>query len=249
MMEKGKANRLLVLHDWLSDTTSHNIWVEYYQKETEICLVDLRGYGLSKEIKGSYTLGEIVADLEALLHKLNWHDYFVLGHSMTALAAELLAAKHPKSCKGVISCNPVPPTGAEIPSLVLKGLLAITKDPKMRGKAIVRSLTGDHYDHSFVDYKVKRWMETSTEEARGAYVSMFSSTNITENVKNTKVPILVIGGEFDAAMHQIVNLEPLYKPLYPKVAFIQVPSGHYPMQEVPALFVEIIDEFLDRKEA
>ena len=50
---------------------------------------DLRGYGASRGIEGTYTLEESAGDASALRHKLGWTQFSLIGHSMSGLIVQL----------------------------------------------------------------------------------------------------------------------------------------------------------------
>src|SRR5271170_6024896 len=65
--------RVLVLHDWFCDHTSWDAALPYLTPERfTYVLADLRGYGASREMEGTYTLEEATSDSIALADHLGW---------------------------------------------------------------------------------------------------------------------------------------------------------------------------------
>ena len=50
--------------------------------------MEVRGYGKSKGLKGSYTSDEVAGDIFNLADDLSWDSFHLIGHSMTGMAVQ-----------------------------------------------------------------------------------------------------------------------------------------------------------------
>lgn len=238
---------VLVVHDWFCDSSSYDSLIPYLDKEQfTYCFADLRGYGRSRSISGSYTLDEASDDLLALVNTLGWQAFHFVGHSMSALIAQYVALQAPQKVKAIVAITPVPASGLPAPDAILQFLEYAAKENNDSAKQIVNFMTGGRYQGShFIEYKVARWRATSTPEARIGYLKMFSQSNFAAKVKGRTTPILVAIGEQDNEAHQEPAMRKTFLEWYPKATLkLFQGSGHYPMQEEPVALACAIENFL-----
>src|SRR5205807_9866641 len=80
--------KVVVIHGWFWD---HRVFTPIFDcLDTNSCtyaFIDIRGYGNSRHLSGSYTIGEVAADAIALADQLGWREFHVVGHSMGGKAA------------------------------------------------------------------------------------------------------------------------------------------------------------------
>lgn len=100
-------NHVVVLHDWFSDSKSYNKLINYLNEDkNSYIFVDLRGYGLSKEIRGSYKLDEATNDILELINNFKVKTFDLIGHSMSGLLVQNIALKSSK-VRRVVCITPV----------------------------------------------------------------------------------------------------------------------------------------------
>src|SRR5260370_13615466 len=87
--------------------------------------MDLRGYGWSRGMIGSYTLDEAVADVLHTADELAISRFHLIGHSMSGLVAQKIALQAPGRVQSVTLFSPVPPTGFRADEAALKALNAV----------------------------------------------------------------------------------------------------------------------------
>jgi len=245
---KGKEP-VLIMHDWFCDCTSYDNLLPYLDTGAfTFVFADLRGYGRSKEKEGVFTLDEAQHDLLALVDALHWKTFHVIGHSMTGLVAQQLLVSAQHRIKSLLCITPTPASGSPIPADIFSFLEDAAKANDESAKQIVNMMTGNRLAEPFIQYKVKKWRETSHSDARVGYLHMFVHSNISEKVKGIKTPTLVIVGEQDAEGHRKPAMEETFMKWYPncQLEIIQN-SGHYPMQEAPAYLASIMHQFLIQK--
>ena len=102
------SEHVLVLHDWNGDHTNYDPMLEYLDRATfTYAFADLRGYGKSQHLLGEYTVQEISRDCLRLADTLGWQRFHVLGHSMTGMAVQRIAADAPARIKSAIAVCPM----------------------------------------------------------------------------------------------------------------------------------------------
>jgi pimeloyl-ACP methyl ester carboxylesterase len=83
---------------------------------------DLRGRGFSRSLPGPYGMAAHVTDLLSVLNRLHRRRAIVVGHSMGAYVAALLAARHPQRVKRLVLVDGgvgfAPPAGSDIDAML-----------------------------------------------------------------------------------------------------------------------------------
>ena len=69
--------KVIILHDWsVSCEGDYEYALPFFDlNQLTMAFVDVRGYGLSKNIKGSYNTDEITADVDAVAAHLAWAKF------------------------------------------------------------------------------------------------------------------------------------------------------------------------------
>ncbi|MDG1677359.1 MAG: alpha/beta hydrolase, partial [Paracoccaceae bacterium] len=106
-------NKVIILHDWsVSCEGDYEYALPFFDlNQLTIAFVDVRGYGLSKNIKGSYNTDEITADVDAVAAHLGWAKFSVVGHSMTGMAVQKIMSRLSAKVEKVVATVPVPASG------------------------------------------------------------------------------------------------------------------------------------------
>lgn len=106
------AHKVITLHGWFGDhTTFHPLRGALSLDEFTYAAVAYRGYGLSRQIKGRYTMPEIAGDVLELADKLGWSQFSLIGHSMGGMAVQRILADAPGRVRKIVAITPVPASG------------------------------------------------------------------------------------------------------------------------------------------
>ncbi len=235
---------VLIIHDFFCDTTSYEAIIPYLDTEGHTyCLADLRGYGKSMDMTGTYTVDEIAQDLIELANHLGWKQFQAIGHSMGGQFIQYLALKHPKRVTSLIAITPVPPCGSTVLPEVAESIEAAAKGNQAIAHGIMQWIIGERMGQGFIRFKLARWYATSTEAARLGYFKAFSQTDFSKEVDGSKIPLLVIAGENDQSYSED-SLKTRMLCHYPNSRLEIVPNAsHYPIQESPTYLVGLIEKF------
>lgn len=237
---------VLVLNDWLSDTSSWTPTRPYLDRDRFTwAFTDLRGYGRSRGRNGSFTIEETSADVLALADALGWSYFDVIGHSMSTLVALQLAQQHPERVRSAVLVTPISPAGSGYDAATVSALCAVARgDDEQRSSAISFLFEG-RLPTGWLRFKVAQWRDTSDSEAVAAYLPALSNRGLPDRTSRVARPVLAITGEQDVMPLRrdatAASLAPLCESL---VVEAIADSGHYPMQETPPLFVAKVEWFL-----
>ncbi|MGE5655158.1 MAG: alpha/beta fold hydrolase [Actinomycetota bacterium] len=105
--EQENQPRLLLLHG-LADSAvvwsslGNNLATHYH-----IIAPDLRGHGESSKPDTGYSFQQVIADLEALMSRLNWQSAHILGHSWAGKLNTLWAREKPERFCSMILVDPI----------------------------------------------------------------------------------------------------------------------------------------------
>ena len=234
---------VLVLHDWNGDHTNYNSVLPYLDgKAFTYAFADLRGYGKSRHIRGEYTVGEISKDCIAVANSLGWERFHVLGHSMTAMAAQRIAADVPARIKSAIAVCPMSAAGSPAPDEALKFFETTTTDDDAF-RRLIKFVTGN-LSPQWADAKLRQNRATVSPACRAGYLRMFSRSNFVEDVRGLATPFLVIVGTNDPDIDEAA-MKTTFLAWHPNAEIAIIPNcGHYPMQECPPYFATLVENFM-----
>src|SRR5260370_14524032 len=102
--------KVVVIHGWFWD---HRVFMPIFDcldaDRYTFVFLDIRGYGNSRNVSGSFTIGEVAADAIALADQLGWREFHVVGHSMGGKATQKIAVDARARVQSVVAVTPVPP--------------------------------------------------------------------------------------------------------------------------------------------
>lgn len=239
------AEPVLVLHEWLGDHSNYDEVAPYLSHHhATYVFADLRGYGLSRGMAGSYTLDEAADDALALMESLGHARFHVVGHSMSGMLAQYLMALHPDRLKGAVCISPVPATGFKTDSAGIERLRKVISDDEALFAAI-SSRTGNRYGRPWLERK-RAVARRASPEAMDGYLAMFTGSDFAARAAGSAVPVSLITGAQDIAYYSRAALEPQFRAAYPNLREVTTiaDAGHYSMVETPVLLAALVDRAL-----
>ncbi len=242
---KGLTN-VLVMHDWFCDCTCYAPALPYLNEdEFTYAFFDLRGYGKSIEIPGSYTCEEVTRDCLELVEELGWETFHIVGHSMTGFTIQHLNQAAEDRILSATAIAPVPATGSPIPEEFVSVIMQALNGDDAVAKEILNNATGNRYGDGFLDFKIRQFRKTATNAAREGYLNMFSKNDISDLVQGIKTPYYVIVGAKDSEWHGKEMMEQTFGKFFENCQITEIAdASHYPMQETPPLFASHFEKFL-----
>lgn len=237
--------KVLVMHNWMGDSTSYDSMLPYLNTdEFTYVFVDLRGYGRSKDMRGTYSVEEASSDAIKLIDSLAWDKFHLIGHSMSGMIIQKIAVDNPSRVKSIVAITPVPACGSPAPKEMMGFFEGAALNNDEAAMQCVNTMTSNRYTKTFAKNMVTDLRQRSTSEARLGYLKMFSYTDFSESVKGLSTPILVLFGEYDFEGSEAC-MRNTFLNWYPNIQLeCCKTSGHYPMIETPVALVAVIEKFL-----
>ncbi|TLP37053.1 alpha/beta fold hydrolase [Arcobacter arenosus] len=233
--------KIIFLHELMGDCRNYEAIFPFLDKENfTYIFTDLRGYGLSKEIKGEYNLEEASNDVKNLITKLNLDEVILVSHSMSTMIAQRVALIEQK-IKKLILTTPISASGIKVPEIQKKSLIRKMSENKRAIEQIVRS-SSRRYNQTWAKYRIDMGYSSSLVEARTSYMNMYLNTSDNENDINEEIEVNIILGKHDSAVFAKKETEKNFSK-YKNVNIIECQeAGHYPMIECPVFYASKIEE-------
>ena len=105
-----QKQRILCLHGWLDNANSFDLLAPHFSQQDVIAL-DFPGHGYSDHLPkaGSYSILGIVEHMIAFIDEQNWSNLTIIGHSLGACLASLIAACIPDRMKHLVLIEGIGP--------------------------------------------------------------------------------------------------------------------------------------------
>lgn len=234
---------VLVLHDWLGDHSNYDTLLPHLDGAAfTYAFVDLRGYGHSKHLRGDYTIDEIAIDCLRVADALGWSRFHVIGHSMTGMATQRLAADAPSRIKSAVAVCPISAAGNRL-STEAAAFFALTCENDDAFRRLVKFVTAGAPD-DWVDAKLRRNREQVAVECRRRYLDMMTTTDFSDEVHGLTTPWLVIVGDRDPGL-DAGAMKATFLAWHPNAQLAEMKDcGHYPMQTMAPAFASLVETFL-----
>jgi 3-oxoadipate enol-lactonase len=230
-IRRGTGVPLLLIHGYPLD---HTIWDEVLpllEKDFDLILPDVRGFGESTTTNLQYSMNDIASDFVALLDHLGIQKAALAGHSMGGYVALAFARLHPERVTGL--------------ALVASQALADTPDGKngryktaadvaekgvgLVAEAMTPKLSADARVQGFVRELIRK---QNKDGVIGALKAMAEREDSLALFSSFNFPIVLIHGSADL----LIPIERAHevKKIISRAHLVELSdAGHMPMLEVP----------------
>ncbi|WP_198398917.1 alpha/beta fold hydrolase [Burkholderia pseudomallei] len=235
--------KVIMLHGWFGGHEVYEPMSRYLDPEAfTYAFADFRGYGKSRGIAGNYTMHEMVDDVFELADALGWRHFHVTGHSMGGKVAQLVAARDAVRVSSAIALTPVPASGIDVDAKTWQLFERAVQDDTYR-RGLVDFSTGGRLPARWVDRIVRESRTSCDQGVFGAYLLSWAKDDCSDNVRGCKVPLLFLVGQHDPAQTEPVMRSTCMTWFENARVAVLEGSGHYPMQEVPAYLVAVMERY------
>ena len=257
----GRGEAVILLHGIAG---SFDTWTPVLPELGRSCYAvapDLLGHGRSAKPRGDYSLGAHATGLRDLMEALEIPSATIVGHSLGGGIAMQFAYQFPERCRRLVLVSSgglgpeVTPIlrAATLPGAELVLSLAMSRRARLWGKSALDSLRGWGLGSSpGVDSTLRHFLSLRDAAARKAFVATARSVMDLRGQRidardrlylAAEMPTMIVWGKRDRiippahgiAAHELIPGSRLE--LFDRV-------GHFPQEEHPARFTEVLLDFI-----
>lgn len=254
--EFGKGEAIILLYGLGGNTTLWKPQVTALSPFHRVILLDQRGQGKSDSPLSDrlYEIDELVDDLYALLDFLGIEKACVGGQSLGGGVATRFALKYPERTQCLIVCNSHSASGLPSSELIREmrdkskriysesGFAAMMEYVVENDPNVVSRYHALPEKAEQIKVEVKKMFEDTNELGYvNTIYAMKRQNDISEEIKNINLPVLLISGEYDPSLSSIQFISKKIK----DATLVTLPdAGHYSNLDNPDMFNEVLLEFI-----
>ncbi|NIF06192.1 alpha/beta hydrolase [Chryseobacterium sp. Tr-659] len=176
----GQGQPLLLIHGNGGSIVDFSKQIPFFSKNYKVIVADSRAHGKSIDKGDALTYEMMADDYAELLQKMKIDSAFVIGWSDGGINGLLLSMRHPEKVKKLIVTGAnLRPDSTAVQSDVFKRVS--TNYTKFKEQFAAKK------DKTDLDYMVLKYKRLLSEQPNIA----------PKDLRNIKVPVLVIGGDYD----------------------------------------------------
>ncbi len=229
---RGQGAPLVLIHGYPLDHTTWDEVIPLLEKEFDLILPDLRGFGESDVMEADDSIIDFASDIAGLLSRLKIQHAVLAGHSMGGYVALAFAREYPErlSGLGMVSSQ----MRADTPERK-EGRYASAKRVMETGvaaevEALTPKLSAEPRVRTFVHDLMSRQRPLGVYTALTAMAERPDSTDL---FPTFQFPVTIIHGDADALIPVERGRE--MKAALPSAHYAELPGvGHMAMMENPA---------------
>lgn len=228
---RGIGKPLMLVHGFPFDHRAWDSVVPLLEKDFELLLPDLRGFGESTTVDAPYRIADMADDLAALLDHLGIETIAMAGHSMGGYVALAFAKKYPQRVNGLalISSQAAADTSER-----KEGRYKTARDVEEKGvELIAETMTAKLTPQAEAQAVVKDLiLRQGKAGVVGALKAMAEREDSTPMLSSFAFPVVLVHGDADALIPLEKSQE--IKNILPSAQLVTLEgAGHMPMLEFP----------------
>lgn len=224
----NQGKDVLLLHGWGQNIEMMKPIGDHLKKKFKITILDLPGFGESKEPIFPWTLNDYSEMLELFVESLKIKKPIVIGHSFGGRLAINYSSNN-RIEKLVLFGSPIRPEKSTT-SLKVKTLKSLKKLPGMNNIA-----------EKMKKYIGSRDYKDASTIMRQVLVNTVNK-DLTENAKKIEEPTLLVWGNDDEEAS--INDAHILEQVMPDAGLVILPGTHYAYLENLNQVIKILNEFL-----
>ncbi|KAF2245025.1 alpha/beta-hydrolase [Trematosphaeria pertusa] len=246
---------VVFLHFWGGSASTWSLVTPLVSTHYPSVALDFRGWGSSTgpADPNAYSIEALARDVEAVIAALNLHKVVLVGMSMGAKVAQLVAARLCSRASkgdqatvllGVVLVSPAPPTPLVLPPEMRKQQLRAYDDPDSAMFVARNVLTATFRSRDLPNFVVGDMLQ-GNKWAREAWPAYAMAEDVSEAAAKIAVPVLVLAAEEDI----VEPLERVQREVCARIPEAKVAvlaeTGHLSPLDAPDVVTEHLLEFLD----
>ncbi len=239
---EGRHSALVFIHGFLDGAAAWDDTVQALGERASGALcVDLPGMGSRAGEPGPYSLDGYAEDVARQVRALD-RPVILIGHSMGALVAEMVAVELPSQVRALVLLTPVPLAGTNLPDEAIAPFRALGGNPGAQRE--VRRQLSHALDDTRLE-KLGRLGDAMTASATSAIADVWNRGHA-RGASHAQYagPVLVVRGEADPFVTAGL-IEASVAPRFDQAVVARIAeAGHWPHVEQPQALAGTIAEFL-----
>lgn len=243
---------LIFLHFWGGSSKTWSSMISILSPTYPTLAIDFRGWGASTgpSRADAYSISDLAGDVQQVIRQRVVGDFVLVGHSMGAKVAQLLAGTYASQTshaearlRAMVLVCPAPPTPLVLPE-DMRDQQIHAYDNAGSAEFVVRNvLTASQLDQHTV-YGLVQDMLQGNSHARAAWPAYAMSEDVLGDGRRVEVPGLVIAAEDDVVEPvKRIRVEVVQRIKQAEFAIIKG-SGHLLPVEAPQAVTETMQQFL-----
>jgi pimeloyl-ACP methyl ester carboxylesterase len=243
--EAGAGPAVVLIHGHPFNRSMWAPQVAALRDSYRVIVPDLRGYGESPVTRGTVTMRELAADVDALLGRLGVTSAVLVGLSMGGLVVMELAtaARERWTALGLIATTAAPLTAAERASRLERADTAERAGMRPLADEMAARLFGPEPDPAVVDQVMAMMLATSPAGAAAALRGRAERPDYRPLLRELDLDALVCVGDRDTYSDAAVTAELTASLRRPRLVVLRG-VGHLPNLERPRRFNAELGQFL-----
>jgi pimeloyl-ACP methyl ester carboxylesterase len=244
--DRGEGETVVLVHGHPFDRSLWDPQQEPLARRFRVVTPDLRGYGESPATPGTVTMGELAADVVALLDELRIESAAVVGLSMGGLVAMELALAEPRRwwALGLVATTAAPVTEAERRERLLTAELLETSGLEPVVETMRERLFGPSCPPDVIDRVVRMMRSSNPQGAAAALRGRAERPDYRPGLAGLDIPAFVCTGTYDTWSTEAVTRELVASLRAPRTLLLP-DVGHLPNLERPEEFNRELLPFLE----
>ncbi|HEY3567883.1 MAG TPA: alpha/beta fold hydrolase [Thermoanaerobaculia bacterium] len=240
--EHPDASPVLFLHSLAGNGGQWALQLDHLRRHRRAVALDFRGHGESDPAEdGDYSIAGLAADVAAVADQLGLRRFILAGHSLGSAAAIEYASHHPERVAGLLL---VDPNGdqSQVPARELAPFLeSLRADPLGELESYFRQLVVGG------DPDAARWI---LEDLRLTHEDAVTGA-LADSVQYKPLPALArYPGPRQSIISDMNRLPYSLHKLLPDLPVrLMTGTGHWVMMDRPAVFNQLLDDFVEEVEA